>query len=92
MFDLIPAWAKHYEEFWLTIRKRNLWFIKLRYTAVVMLLFFIIFPKYFLEITFSDKQQTALLIGLNQMPSSHEEELRIEVRQGGNQIFHSLPH
>ncbi len=62
MFDLIPAWAKHYEEFWLTIRKRNLWFIKLRYTAVVMLLFFIIFPKYFLEITFSDKQQTALLI------------------------------
>lgn len=62
MFNLVPEWAIHYEEFWLTIRRRNLWFIKLRYTAVVMLLFFIIFPKYFLEIAFSDKQQTALLI------------------------------
>ncbi|MBK7632100.1 MAG: hypothetical protein IPJ23_15605 [Ignavibacteriales bacterium] len=62
MFDLIPAWAKHYEEFWLTIRNRNLWFIKLRYAAVVMLLFFIIFPKYFLGISLSDDQQTALLI------------------------------
>ncbi len=62
MFKLVPAWAIHYEEFWLTIRNRNLWFIKLRYTAVVMLLFFIIFPKYFLEITFGDKQQTALFI------------------------------
>ena len=29
MFNLVPAWAKHYEEFWLTIRRRNLWFIKL---------------------------------------------------------------
>ena len=25
MFNLVPAWAKHYEEFWLTIRRRNLW-------------------------------------------------------------------
>lgn len=62
MFNLVPAWAKHYEEFWLTVRRRNLWFIKLRYTAVAMLLFFIIFPKYFLEINFSDEQQFALLI------------------------------
>ena len=62
MFNLVPAWAIHYEEFWLTVRSRNLWFIKLRYTAVVMLLFFIIFPKYFLEINFSDEQQLALLI------------------------------
>lgn len=62
MFNLVPAWAVHYEEFWLTVRRRNLWFIKLRYTAVVMLLFFIIFPKYFLEINFTDKQHLALLI------------------------------
>ena len=62
MFNLVPAWAIHYEEFWLTVRSRNLWFIKLRYTAVVMLLFFIIFPKYFLEINFADEQQFALLI------------------------------
>ncbi|RPI64753.1 MAG: sensor histidine kinase [Ignavibacteriales bacterium] len=62
MFNLVPAWAIHYEEFWLTVRSRNLWFIKLRYTAVVMLLFFIIFPKYFLEINFADEQHFALLI------------------------------
>ena len=62
MFNLVPLWAKHYEEFWLTIRKRNLWFIKLRYGAVAMLLFFIVFPKYFLGIVLGSTQQTALLI------------------------------
>ncbi|MDY0082285.1 MAG: HAMP domain-containing sensor histidine kinase [Ignavibacteriaceae bacterium] len=62
MFNLVPSWAKHYEEFWLTIRRRNLWFIKLRYVAVAMLLFFIVFPKYFLGIKLEETQQTALLI------------------------------
>lgn len=62
MFNLVPPWAKHYEEFWLTIRRRNLWFIKLRYGAVAMLLFFIAFPKYFLGIVLGATQQTALLI------------------------------
>jgi len=61
MFNLVPVWAKHYEEFWLTIRRRNLWFIKLRYGAVFMLLIFIFFPKYFLGINLADDQQTALL-------------------------------
>lgn len=62
MFNLVPAWAKHYEEFWLTIRRRNLWFIKLRYGAVAMLFIFIIFPKYFLGIKLADEQQTALFV------------------------------
>jgi len=62
MFNLVPAWAKHYEEFWLTIRRRNLWFIKLRYAAVLMLLFFIIFPKYFLGITLGKNQQIAIIV------------------------------
>jgi signal transduction histidine kinase len=61
MFNLVPVWAKHYEEFWLTIRRRNLWFINLRYTAIVMLLIFIFFPKYFLDINLSNEQQSALL-------------------------------
>ncbi len=61
MFNLVPVWAKHYEEFWLTIRRRNLWFIKLRYGAVLMLLMFIFFPKYFLGINLAQDQQTALL-------------------------------
>jgi signal transduction histidine kinase len=61
MFNLVPAWAKHYEEFWLTIRRRNLWFIKLRYGAVAMMLFFIFFSKYFLSITLDEEQQTAIV-------------------------------
>ena len=62
MFNLVPVWAKHYEEFWLTIRRRNLWFIKLRYSAVFMLLFLIFYPKYFLNIQLNGNQQNALLL------------------------------
>jgi signal transduction histidine kinase len=40
-FKLIPD-RVHYDEFWLEIRKRNLWLIKLRYGAFVMLTFLII--------------------------------------------------
>ncbi len=60
MFELVPEWASHYEEFWLTIRRRNLWFIKLRYGAAVMLLFSIFFSKFFLEIEFSKVQQNSI--------------------------------
>lgn len=62
MFNLVPAWAKHYEEFWLTIRRRNLWFIKLRYAAVVMLFLFMFFSEYFLGISFSVLQHKAIII------------------------------
>lgn len=62
MLNLVPVWAKHYEEFWLTIRRRNLWFIKLRYGAVAMLLILILYPKYFLGVKLSETQSSALLI------------------------------
>ena len=62
MFNLVPVWAKHYEEFWLSMRGRNLWFIKLRYAAVVMLFLFMAFSKYFLGIAFSPSQQKAIII------------------------------
>lgn len=62
MFNLVPVWAKHYEEFWLTVRRRNLWFIKLRYGAVAMLLVLILLPKYFLGIELSDTQNFSLLL------------------------------
>ena len=62
MFELVPDWASHYEEFWLTIRRRNLWFIKLRYGAVFMLIFLIFYPKYFLNIQLSSDQQNSLLV------------------------------
>jgi signal transduction histidine kinase len=62
MFELVPEWASHYEEFWLTIRKRNIWFIKLRYGAVVMLLLFLFFSKYLLGIDFSAIQQFSIAL------------------------------
>ena len=62
MFNLVPEWASHYEEFWLSIRRRNLWFIQLRYSAVVMLFLFLYFSKYFLDITFTQTQQKAIIL------------------------------
>ena len=62
MLNLVPVWAKHYQEFWLSMRGRNLWFIKLRYAAVVMLFLFIAFSKYFLDISFSASQQKAIIL------------------------------
>lgn len=61
MFNFVPVWAKHYEEFWLTIRRRNLWFIKLRYGAVLMLLFFLFTSQYVLGISFSGEQRSAII-------------------------------
>jgi len=63
MFELVPEWASHYEEFWLTIRKRNLWFIKLRYGAVLMLLISIFIPQYILGVvlTLLFVQEVALI-------------------------------
>ena len=62
MFNLVPEWASHYEEFWLSIRRRNLWFIKLRYSAVVMLFLIMYFSKYFLDISFTQTQQKAIIL------------------------------
>ncbi len=62
MFNLVPAWAKHYEEFWLTIRRRNLWFIKLRYAAVIMLFLIMFLSEYFLGISFSVLQHKTIII------------------------------
>ena len=62
MFNLVPVWAKHYEEFWSSMRGRNLWFIKLRYAAVVMLFLFMFFSKYFLGISFTASHQKAIII------------------------------
>jgi signal transduction histidine kinase len=61
MIPLIPEWAHHYGEFWRAIRIRNLWFIKLRYMAVVMLLAFTIAGEYVLSFQFTSKQFIALI-------------------------------
>lgn len=62
MYALIPSWARYYEEFWQTIRKHNLWFIKLRYGAVVMLAGFILSTELLLNLTFTTLQLWVLII------------------------------
>ena len=69
MIHLVPSWARHYEEFWESIKDRNAWFIKLRYVAVLMLIAFLSFTTFIFKIKFSPAQfyaisAVALSIGL----------------------------
>lgn len=59
--NLVPEWAHHYDEFWQAIRRRNLWLIKLRYGAVLLLLVFINFVQFVLRFDLSSYQFNALL-------------------------------
>lgn len=59
MLRLIPSWAVNYEAFWDAIRKRNMWFIKLRYGAVFMLTSLIIASELFLNFKFTQTQTLA---------------------------------
>lgn len=61
MLNLVPSWAHHYEEFWTSIRGRNLWFIKLRYGAVAMLTFFIVSAEFLLKIKLAPGQQNIII-------------------------------
>lgn len=56
MISLIPSWAHHYKEFWDLLRRRNLWFIKLRYGAVGMLLLFLFASEFIIGIKFTSTQ------------------------------------
>lgn len=56
MIKLIPDWAVHDEEFWLSIRNRNLWFIKVRYATVLILVLFMFSYKFFLSFQLSNEQ------------------------------------
>ena len=62
MLLLVPKWAHHYDEFWNSIRRRNLWFIKLRYLAVLMLFGFLLSGEYILDFQFSDSQVRVIII------------------------------
>jgi len=62
MITLVPSWANRYADYWDTIRKRNLWLIKLRYGAVIMLSGFLVSSKLILELSFSGVQNIALIL------------------------------
>lgn len=60
MISLIPSWAHHYKEFWDLLRRRNLWFIKLRYGAVGMLLLFLVASEFIIGIRFTSTQTLSI--------------------------------
>jgi signal transduction histidine kinase len=62
MISLVPDWARHHDAFWNAVRRRNLWLIKLRYGAAIMLALLIVSGKYLLRISYSDAQETLLII------------------------------
>jgi len=60
--SLVPAWATHFSEFWQAIKRRNNWFIKLRYGAVFVLISFFIFSQFLLNFSFTSVQDTAIIL------------------------------
>lgn len=62
MFKLVPIWAHNYKEYWDSIRNRNIWFIHLRYGAVLMLGVIFVLSKHLLNVEFSEIQFQAFTI------------------------------
>ena len=62
MMSMVPDWARDQQEFWESIRRRNLWFIKLRYGIVVLLTAFLFFTTFIIKINYSETQLVAGLI------------------------------
>ncbi len=63
MPKLIPEWCKHFDEFWDSIRKRNLLFIKLRYLAVVALAAFVLFSENVFGLKMNETQKSVIIFG-----------------------------
>jgi signal transduction histidine kinase len=65
MIFLVPKWAHEYEEFWITIRRRNIWFIKVRYLAGLSLFLFLAIGEYLLNFQLTDAQiQSIVIVGI----------------------------
>lgn len=62
MISLVPSWTQHYDEFWNTLRRRNLWLIKLRYGAVAMLLLVLFIADFIISIKLSPAQHYSVLL------------------------------
>ena len=61
MIQLVPEWTYHFEEFWKTVKVRNLWFIKLRFLFVVLLIVFLFSGDYSLNFNFSGSQHLVII-------------------------------
>ncbi len=61
MIKLAPTWAYNYKEFWETIRNRNIWFIHIRYGAIVMLIAIYLIASYVMNLHFSEIQNNVVV-------------------------------
>jgi len=59
MMSMVPDWARDQNEFWEAIRRRNLWFIKLRYGIVILLSTFLFITTFIFKINYSETQLSA---------------------------------
>ena len=62
MLNLIPANTKDLDYLWELVSERNKWFIKLRYAAVIMLLFLYLFVAFFSSDEVSPVQHSGILL------------------------------
>jgi len=62
MLIIVPEWAHHYGEFWRAIRIRNLWFIRLRYFAAILLFGFVVIGDTLLNFKLTGLQVRAVII------------------------------
>jgi len=62
MLIIVPEWAHHYGEFWRAIRTRNLWFIRLRYFAAILLFGFVVIGDTLLNFKLTGLQVRAVII------------------------------
>ena len=60
MIKLVPDWIDTNEEFWLSLKRRNLFFIKLRFVAIAMLIGFDYFYEILVKIELSEFQHDAI--------------------------------
>ena len=60
MISLTPSWAKHYEQFWNSVKTRNLWFIELRYAAVALLVILLLAFELVFDFPLSGTQLQAI--------------------------------
>jgi len=61
MIKLVPNWAYDYQEYWNSIRSRNIWFIHIRYAAVLMLASIFLISSNIFNFNFTDTQVTVLI-------------------------------
>ncbi len=60
MIKLVPDWIDTNEEFWQTLKRRNIFFIKLRFVAIAMLIAFNYLYEFLVEIKLSEFQHNAI--------------------------------